>query len=116
MAFSNDQDSTMLRQQAKFNIGQIIRHAEHGYRGVVADVDPRFLGPEEMYAKAEPAIRLSKEQPWYHILVDGDSVQTYVAEQSLRSDGSAEPVDHPYVDDFFSSFERDHYITRQSIN
>jgi heat shock protein HspQ len=50
------------------------------------------------------------------VLVDQDSVQTYVAEQSLRSDISTDPVEHPHMDVFFSGFERDHYITRQSMN
>ena len=107
----------MYRQQAKFSIGQIVRHAEYGYRGVIADVDPQYLGSEEWYiAATEPPVRPSKWQPWYHILVDQDSAQTYVAEQSLRSDISIEPVEHPYMDVFFSGFERDHYVTRQSIN
>ena len=106
----------MNKQQARFGIGQIVRHAEYGYRGVIADVDPLFLGSEDWYGAVEESARPSKRQPWYHILVDEDSVQTYVAEQSLHADESVEPVEHPHMDVFFSGFERDHYITRQSAN
>jgi heat shock protein HspQ len=123
MSYMADDTAKMRGQQAKFSIGQIVRHAEYGYRGVIADVDPRYLGTEEWYtaeaesiAEAESAPRPSKSQPWYHVLVDQDSVQTYVAEQSLRSDISTDPVEHPHMDVFFSGFERDHYITRQSMN
>jgi heat shock protein HspQ len=117
-SFKQSVKPEMNKEQAKFGIGQIVRHAQFGYRGVIADVDPQYLGSEEWYAEAmeEETAHPTKRQPWYHILVDQDSAQTYVAEQSLRSDGSIDPVEHPYMDVFFSGFESDHYVTRQPIN
>jgi len=69
-------------QKAKFTIGQIIHHKLFDYRGVIVDVDFRFLGSDEWYeqvARSHPP----KDRPWYHVLVDNAVHQTYVAEQNL---------------------------------
>jgi heat shock protein HspQ len=50
------------------------------------------------------------------VLVDDGNMQTYVAEQHLLADESDEPINHPYVEMFFSGFDHDHYVSRQSIN
>jgi heat shock protein HspQ len=105
----------MNKQYAKFSIGQLVRHIRHDYRGVIADVDPVFLGSDEWYETALQS-RPAKDQPWYHVLVDEDDVQAYVAEEHLQSDWSVKPIEHPFMDLFFSGFASGHYITRQSSN
>lgn len=102
-------------QYAKFGIGQIIRHRLFGYRGVIFDVDQRFLGTDEWYeymAKTRPP----KDEPWYHVLVDGTAQQTYVAERNLDPDQSGEPIEHPLMDSLFAGVGNGFYIRKHRAN
>ncbi|MBF0278906.1 MAG: heat shock protein HspQ [SAR324 cluster bacterium] len=93
----------------KFTTGQLIHHLRFDYRGVVIDVDATFQGTEEWYnqvAKSRPP----KDKPWYHVLVDGSSHSTYVAERHLEIDPTGQPIQHPLLDHFFQSFENGRYI------
>jgi heat shock protein HspQ len=100
---------------AEFSLGQVVHHREFGYRGVVVDVDPMFLGDDETAALAvsddEPL-----ERPWYHVLADGRNHVTYVCETSLDADESGAPVKHPSLGLFFTSFEGSHYTPRRLAN
>ena len=64
-------------QEAKFSIGQIVQHKLFNYRGVIMDVDFKFLGSHEWYEKVARS-QPPKDQPWYHILVDNSIHQTYI--------------------------------------
>lgn len=100
---------------AKFFVGQIVRHKMFDYRGVVADVDPMFSGSEEWYesvAKSRPP----KDEPWYHVLRDGTSARTYVAERNLEPDDTGEPIRHPEVNDVFAGIADGIYFRRQAGN
>lgn len=103
------------RMFARFSLGQVVNHRDMGYRGVIVDVDPTFLGDAETAANAvgedEPL-----DRPWYHLLGDGREHVTYVSENSLSADDSGEPVTHPSLTLFFKSFEGDHYIPRRVVN
>ena len=105
----------LMAQTAAFNIGQIIRHIKHDYRGVIVDIDPVFSATDDWY-RLNALSKPPKDKPWYHVLVDDGDLQTYVAEQNLRADDSDAPINHPYVDLFFSGFYQDHYIRRQQVN
>ena len=59
-----------MQAKAKFAIGELIHHRLFDYRGVVFDVDPDFQGTEEWYTRVARS-RPPKDQPWYHVLVDG---------------------------------------------
>ena len=50
-----------------------------------------------------------RNQPWYHVLVDGQPVITYAAQTSLEADDSGEQVRHPLVEKLFSAFENGRY-------
>ena len=39
----------MTMRQAKFGIGQIVKHRIHPFRGVIFDVDPEFANTEEWW-------------------------------------------------------------------
>ena len=100
---------------AKFAPGDLITHNLFDYRGVVIYIDPHFLGSTEWYenvAKSRPP----KDRPWYHVLVDGGDVQTYVAERNLKPDPSGQPISHPEVDAYFSSLGEEGYICCQKGN
>lgn len=98
----------MRKSAAKFHVGQVVTHLKFGYRGVVFDVDPVFSNSEEWYATMARS-RPPKDKPWYHVLVDGASHTTYVAERHLTPDGSGRPVAHPLLGSLFSEFENGRY-------
>jgi heat shock protein HspQ len=95
--------------KAQFSMGELVHHRLFDYRGVIVDVDPEFQGEDEWYetvAKSRPP----KNQPWYHVLVDGEGHSTYVAEKNLEPEQSTDPINHPLVEEFFSGFEGGRYI------
>ena len=101
---------------ASFRLGQIVRHKEFGYRGVVYDVDPAYQGSEEWYDRNSGLRPASKEAPWYYVIVDEEDGETYVPEQNLEADESGEPVWHPELDDLFLDFRDGIYVPRQLAN
>lgn len=104
-----------MQQQAKFSIGEVISHKLFRYRGVIVDVDPWCMASDEWYEE-QARSRPRKDAPWYHVLVDGAIHRTYVAEQNLGHDESAEPIQHPELDVLFESFDQGCYVPRQRSN
>ena len=94
--------------QAKFAIGQIIEHKLFDYRGVIIDVDACYQGTDEWYEKVARS-QPPKEKPWYRVLVDQASHETYVAERNLELPSSLQPIEHPLIDVFFSAFNDGQY-------
>ena len=41
--------SIMLNRNAKFSIGEVVKHRIHPFRGVIFDVDPTFDNTEEWW-------------------------------------------------------------------
>jgi heat shock protein HspQ len=103
-----------MSAEAKFSIGQTVEHRLFGYRGVIYDVDPCFLGPEEWYQQVAKS-RPPKDQPWYRVLVHGERHDTYVAERNLEPDLSGAEISHPGVEKLFSSFDRGSYSPRRRV-
>lgn len=93
---------------AKYHIGQIVDHTKFGYRGVVFDVDAQFNGSDEWY-EAVAKSRPPKDAPWYHVLVDGESYTTYVAERHLAESANCSAIQHPLIETFFSGLSKDRY-------
>jgi heat shock protein HspQ len=104
-----------MMHKAAFSIGQIVHHKMFEYRGVIYDVDPVFEGPEEWYEQVARS-RPPKDKPWYRVLIDGQNVQTYVAERHLEADPSDDPIDHPLVDYVFEDFKGGVYRRPYSSN
>ncbi len=100
---------------ALFAIGDLIHHRLFDYRGVVYDVDPVFCGTEEWYAYVARS-RPAKDRPWYRVLVDNSSHETYVAEQNLEKDLISKPIRHPAVSLVFERFENGLYIASRRSN
>ncbi len=98
---------------AKFSIGDVVEHLRFDYRGVIVDIDATFQGTDEWYHEVARS-RPPREQPWYHVLVDGADHATYVAERHLELDPGGRPIRHPNLDDFFDGFEDGHYRSRAS--
>jgi heat shock protein HspQ len=103
-------------RQAKFLIGQIVKHRVYPFRGVIFDVDPVFNNTEEWYASIPAEIRPRKDQPFYHLLAENMETETtyvaYVSEQNLLVDDSGKPVGHPSVGELFCRIENGRYVPR----
>lgn len=97
----------MLKTQAKYMLGQIVRHKKHPFRGVIFDVDPEFSNTEEWYDNIPTDSRPRKDQPFYHLLAENDESYyvAYVSEQNLTPDVSGEPVDHPDLSAMFGDYD-----------
>ena len=68
----------------KFSPGQIVRHLLYNYRGVVVEFDLTCQAEEVWYQSNQT--QPDKNQPWYHLLVDGVKQVTYVAQTNLEKD------------------------------
>ena len=68
----------MKHRQAKYSIGQVVRHRVYPFRGVVFDVDPSFSNTDEWYDAIPEDIRPNKDQPFYHLLAENDESE-YIA-------------------------------------
>ena len=92
---------------AKFSIGEVVKHRHFDFRGVIYDVDPEFSNTEEWYESIPLAIRPIKEQPFYHVFAENDQVfySAYVSQQNLLVDDSNTPIEHPDVPVFFGGFD-----------
>lgn len=103
---------------AKYNLGQVVRHRKHPFRGVVFDVDPEFSNTDEWYESIPEDSRPRKEQPYYHLLAENDHsfYVAYVSEQNLVADYSGEPVEHPDIPDMFGPFQDGQYPLHFQLN
>ncbi len=103
-------------REAKFRIGQIVKHRVYPFRGVIFDVDPVFNNTEEWYRNIPEEVRPRKDQPFYHLLAENAETETtyvaYVSEQNLLVDDSGRPVRHPSVRELFSRLENGRYVPR----
>ena len=91
-------------REAKFSIGQVVRHKLFPFRGVVFDVDPEFSNTEEWLTAIPEPVRPSRDQPFYHLFAENDDSEyiAYVSEQNLIPDESAEPLRHPQIREYFT--------------
>jgi heat shock protein HspQ len=101
----------MRERQAKFQIGQVVRHRIFPFRGVIFDVDPEFANSEEWWNSIPAEVRPSKDQPFYHLYAENDesAYVAYVSEQNLEPDESGDPMKHPAVAEKFSPEGKGHY-------
>ncbi len=108
----------MIKSNAKYHLGQVVRHRKHPFRGVVFDVDPQFANTEDWYQAIPEDSRPSKEQPFYHLLAENAESYyvAYVSEQNLVADYSGEPVEHPDIADIFGPFEDGQYPMHVQMN
>jgi heat shock protein HspQ len=105
----------MLSSTSHFYIGQLIYHKRFKYRGVIIDVDPEFQNGGDWYNQMALS-RPPKDKPWYRVLVHDAMHETYVAERNLENDTSNEPINHPLIDQFFSSYDMGTYKPRHKNN
>ncbi len=99
-----------IRPDAKFQIGQVVRHRLFSFRGVIFDVDPVFSNTEEWWNSIPAEVRPRKDQPYYHLLAENDDTEyvAYVSEQNLLEDENKDPVRHPQVREYFAGHDVAH--------
>ncbi len=102
---------------ARFGIGDVVRHRLFDFRGVIFDIDPVFANSEEWLASIPDELRPSREQPFYHLFAENGegSYIAYVSQQNLLGDGEGGPVDHPSLDDLFERYHAGRYQLRRSL-
>ncbi len=105
------------RTNARFAIGDVVRHRMFDFRGVIFDIDPVFANSDEWYDAIPEDVRPHRDQPFYHLLAEnGDSSYVaYVSQQNLSPDGEAGPIDHPSVEELFDDFKNGRYRMRRSM-
>lgn len=91
----------------RFMPGQIVSHRRYGYRGVIVDFDMSCHADNKWYQSNQT--QPPRDQPWYHVLVDGAQTNTYVAEQNLAPDNNPKPIDHPLIGIFFDRIDSGSY-------
>mgnify|MGYP002713127221 CR=1 FL=1 len=101
-------------RQAKYQIGQVVKHRVYPFRGVVFDVDPVFNNTEEWWQSIPEEIRPTKDQPYYHLFAENAETEyvAYVSEQNLLPDESGEPMRHPQVRELFDMNGEGQYRAR----
>ena len=75
-------------RNAKFALGQIVRHRDAEFQGVVIDVDPAYAGPADAPG---PDLR---DQPFYRVLAIGEDAGflIYAAETVLEHETGLSPL------------------------
>ena len=103
--------------RTRFAIGDVLRHKQFDFRGVVFDIDPVFANSEEWYESIPAEVRPEREQPYYHLLAENgeSSYVAYVSQQNLIEDGDGGPVDHPSVAELFEDFAEGRYRLRRGL-
>lgn len=108
----------MEKRQAKYHLGQVVRHRKHPFRGVIFDVDPAFSNTDEWYEAIPEESRPRKDQPFYHLLAENDDsfYVAYVSEQNLVLDTSGHPLEHPDLHELFGDFREGSYPLQIQMN
>ena len=107
---------TPVTRDAKFHLGQVVRHRLFPFRGVIFDVDPEFANTEEWWQAIPEDVRPRKDQPYYHLLAENAETTyvAYVSEQNLLVDETGDPVRHPQVTEMFGELRAGTYQMKSS--
>ncbi len=97
--------------QARYRVGQVVRHRLYPFRGIIFDIDPTFANTEEWWLAIPADRRPKKDQPFYHLLAENAETEyiAYVSEQNLVPDVSGEPLRHPQVSEMFAQADDGSY-------
>ena len=107
-------DRKIAIAEARFAIGEVVRHRLLDFRGVIFDVDAEFANSEEWYEAIPKEMRPRRDQPFYHLLAENEdsSYVAYVSQQNLIPDETDEPIDHPAIETMFAGFDSGRYRLR----
>ena len=107
-----DLPNAIPMRQAKYQIGQVLKHRLFDFRGVVFDVDPIFANTDEWYESIPEEVRPSKDQPYYHLFAENERTHyvAYVSEQNLLPDEDETRVSHPDIAKMFELTEQGYVL------
>ena len=91
-----------------FAVGDLVRHTNKGFRGVIVDAHPHFQGPVD-HGWVAKALRQRWRQPWYELLVHGTEHVVYLPQEAVELDPSVQPITHPLLRLFFNRFDEGRY-------
>jgi heat shock protein HspQ len=102
------------QREARYAIGDVVKHRVFPFRGIVFDIDPVFANTQEWWEAIPEAVRPSKDQPFYHLYAENEESEylAYVSEQNLLPDTTQMPLRHPLVNDTFIRDSRGQYRLR----
>lgn len=105
------------QRQARFHIGQVVRHRIFDFRGVIFDIDPVFDNTDEWWLSIPEDVRPHKDQPFYHLLAENEDTEyiAYVSEQNLLVDDSGLPVRHPQIPEVFGELRNGVYENKGQV-
>lgn len=103
--------------EARFAIGDVVRHRVFDFRGVVFDIDPVFNNSEDWYQAIPEQVRPHKDQPFYHLFAENadSSYIAYVSQQNLLPDADHGPVNHPAIEGYFDEFGNGRYPLKRNM-
>lgn len=109
---------TPRASRARFAIGDVVRHKQFDFRGVVFDVDPVFANSDDWYESIPNEHRPRREQPYYHLFAENDDASyiAYVSQQNLVADSSGGPIEHPELAQLFDAFNGERYPLRHGLS
>ena len=104
-------------KNAKFSVGQVVRHRLFPFRGLIFDIDPVFANSDAWWLAIPEEIRPRKDQPFYHLYAENseNTYVAYVSEQNLLLDDSKSPLRHPEIADNFVKDDRGNYRSKTNI-
>lgn len=108
---------TRVESEAKFRIGQVVKHRIYPFRGVVFDVDPEFNNTEEWFSSIPLHLRPRRDQPFYHLFAENAETEyvAYVSEQNLLDDDSEEPLRNSQIEHMFDLSREGAYILKKQL-
>jgi heat shock protein HspQ len=103
--------------EARFAIGEVVRHRIFDFRGVVFDIDPVFANSEDWYQSIPEGVRPAKDQPFYHLFAENadSSYIAYVSQQNLLSDVEHGPISHPGINAVFEGWTGNRYELKRVL-
>ena len=92
----------------RFRLGQVVRHRDDAFEGLIMDVDPSYAGPHEETGA------VSALQPFYHVLVVAEEggVIAYAAEEALVETGETEALSRDDARALFTVDGHGHHAPR----
>ena len=107
----------MKPRNAKFGIGEIVKHRKYPFRGVIYDIDPVFANTQEWWLSIPEEVRPDKDQPFYHLYAENSETEymAYVSEQNLEPDTSGHPLRNPHINEHFARSDAGRYIKKSTI-
>jgi len=99
----------------KYRVGQVVKHAKWGYKGVIIGWDETARAPDDWLSQMHGENAEWKTQPNYAVLVDTRDRAvpqiTYVPQQNMQVIKYTK-IMHPAVDDYFEHFDGSQYLPR----